>query len=69
MTAQSTVSDRFQEHFNPLVCFSTYSQDEQIHVAAWPPVKAYDGGLLPYSMSSEGMWTQDLAFSQLKDFD
>ncbi|PYI11080.1 aliphatic nitrilase [Aspergillus sclerotiicarbonarius CBS 121057] len=42
------------EHIQPLLKYHTYSQREQIHVAAWPPLfpDNNDGSL--FSMSSEG---------------
>ncbi|KAJ6103354.1 hypothetical protein N7486_005781 [Penicillium sp. IBT 16267x] len=42
------------EHYQPLLKYHTYSQQEQIHVAAWPPLMPYIDGLGPYSMSKEG---------------
>ncbi len=47
-------ADLVKEHFNPLLNFNTFSQGEQIHVAAWPPVMPHPGGPAPYSMSGEG---------------
>ncbi|KAL4908876.1 hypothetical protein BDW74DRAFT_165597 [Aspergillus multicolor] len=41
------------EHTQPLLKYHTYSQREQIHVAAWPPLCPHDGEGL-YSMSREG---------------
>src|ERR1700761_2707845 len=46
-----------QEHFSPLINFNTFSQGEQIHVAAWPTVMPHPGGPAPYSMSGEGKWS------------
>ncbi|KAL3442230.1 carbon-nitrogen hydrolase [Aspergillus insuetus] len=45
------------DHYNPLLVFSTYSQREQIHVSAWPPVVPFHGGdgHTPYSLSSEAV--------------
>jgi nitrilase len=43
------------EHAQPLLKYHTYHQDESIHVAAWPPVHAHDGGPGLWSMSSQGM--------------
>jgi hypothetical protein len=34
--------------------FNTYSQGEEIHYAAWPPVTPFHDGHTPYSMSGEG---------------
>ncbi|KAL2829434.1 carbon-nitrogen hydrolase [Aspergillus cavernicola] len=44
------------EHIQPLLKYHTYSQREQIHVAAWPPLFAAGekGGEGLYSMSKEG---------------
>ncbi|KAL2684476.1 Carbon-nitrogen hydrolase [[Neocosmospora] mangrovei] len=41
------------EHVQPLLKYHTYSQREQIHIAAWPPVFDHDGKSL-WSMSREG---------------
>ncbi|KAL3466858.1 carbon-nitrogen hydrolase [Aspergillus heterothallicus] len=44
------------DHYNPLLVFNTYSQGEEIHVAAWPPVVPFrEGGHVPYSMSAEAV--------------
>ncbi|CEI60150.1 Arylacetonitrilase [Fusarium venenatum] len=43
------------EHFNPLLNFSTFSQGEDIHCAAWPCVPTHSGGPEPYSMSDEAV--------------
>jgi predicted amidohydrolase len=43
------------EHIQPLLKYHTYSQREQIHVAAWPPLfDDDDGGEGLYSMSRSG---------------
>ncbi|KAK8022916.1 hypothetical protein PG991_006797 [Apiospora marii] len=42
------------EHSQPLLKYHTYSQREQIHVSAWPPVVAHQGPEL-WSMSLEGV--------------
>ncbi|KAM6480555.1 carbon-nitrogen hydrolase [Trichoderma sp. SZMC 28011] len=42
------------DHFNPLLVYNTYSQGEEIHCAAWPPVAPHPGGPAPYSMADEG---------------
>ena len=44
-------ADSTKEHFNPLYNFSIYSQGEEIHIAAWPPLAPHPGGPAPYSMS------------------
>ncbi|KAI8687496.1 CN hydrolase domain-containing protein [Fusarium keratoplasticum] len=41
------------EHVQLLLKYHTYSQREQIHIAAWPPVFGHDGKSL-WSMSREG---------------
>ena len=44
------------EHIQPLLKFQTFSQREDIHVAAWPCVAPHSGGGPDlYSMSTEGM--------------
>lgn len=45
------------EHCQPLLKYHTYSQREQIHVAAWPPIQAHQGPEL-WSMSLEGTSSQ-----------
>lgn len=42
------------EHIQPLLKFHTLSQNEEIHVAAWPPVMPHDGADSFWSMSREG---------------
>ncbi|KAH7329657.1 aliphatic nitrilase [Stachybotrys elegans] len=42
------------EHTQPLLKYFAYSQNEQIHVAAWPPVWEKTGGEL-WSVSREGV--------------
>ncbi|KAK6840446.1 hypothetical protein PG995_016200 [Apiospora arundinis] len=42
------------EHCQPLLKYHTYTQREQIHVSAWPPVFAHQGPEL-WSMSREGV--------------
>ncbi|KIM92523.1 hypothetical protein OIDMADRAFT_139519 [Oidiodendron maius Zn] len=41
------------EHFQPLLKYHTFSQQEEIHVSAWPPVVPFTGGVAPFSMSKE----------------
>ncbi|KAF7712377.1 Arylacetonitrilase [Penicillium ucsense] len=47
------------EHTQPLLKYHTYSQREQIHVAAWPPLFDHTGGEELWSMSRQG--TQAIA--------
>ena len=43
------------EHIQPLLKYYTFSQGEQIHVAAWPPLDSFiEGSPGFYSMSVEG---------------
>lgn len=43
------------EHIQPLLKYYTFSQGEQIHVAAWPPLDGFvDGSPGFWSMSVEG---------------
>lgn len=43
------------EHIQPLLKFYTFSQGEQIHVAAWPPLDSFaDDSPGFYSMTAEG---------------
>ena len=42
------------EHLQPLLKYHTYSQREQIHVAAWPPVYEENPVDGPHSMSAQG---------------
>lgn len=42
------------EHIQPLLKFHTFSQHEELHVAAWPPLMPYTGGSELWSMSREG---------------
>ncbi|KAK1244078.1 hypothetical protein MKX08_002216 [Trichoderma sp. CBMAI-0020] len=43
------------DHFNPLIVYNTYSQGEEIHCSAWPPVAPHPGGPAPYSMADEAV--------------
>ena len=43
------------EHIQPLLKYHTYSQREQIHVAAWPPLFPANNDDDLFSISSEGM--------------
>lgn len=52
------------EHIQPLLKFWTFSQGEQIHVAAWPPLDPFvDGSPGFYSMSDEGCLTTAKAYA------
>jgi nitrilase len=42
------------EHIQPLLKYHTYTQREQIHVAAWPPLFKHGGGSDLWSMSVQG---------------
>lgn len=42
------------EHIQPLLKFQTFSQREDIHVSAWPPLDPHTGGPDLWSMSAEG---------------
>ena len=49
------------EHIQPLLKYYTFSQGEQIHVAAWPPLDAFvQGSPGFYSMSIEGVYIKRL---------
>ncbi|OJJ57144.1 hypothetical protein ASPSYDRAFT_1181265 [Aspergillus sydowii CBS 593.65] len=41
------------EHLQPLLKYHTYSQGEQVHIAAWPFNGEYSGGPEPYSVCRE----------------
>jgi len=43
------------EHAQPLLKYNTYSQREEIHCAAWPPLDPHNGGPGLWSLSAEGM--------------
>ncbi|ORY07160.1 carbon-nitrogen hydrolase [Clohesyomyces aquaticus] len=45
------------EHSQPLLKYHTMSQREQIHVAAWPPLKNHEGAESHFAMSAEGCQT------------
>ncbi|KAK7529449.1 carbon-nitrogen hydrolase [Phyllosticta citribraziliensis] len=48
------------EHSQPLLRYHTYSQGEEIHVAAWPPMsshKSYPEGTISFAMCREGAQT------------
>lgn len=52
------------EHIQPLLKYFTFSQQEQIHVAAWAPLDDFvDGSPGFYSMSAEGCRTQSQAYA------
>lgn len=42
------------EHLQPLLKYHTYSQNEHIHIAAWPPLFGQDEGSDLYSMTNAG---------------
>ena len=42
------------EHIQPLLKYHTFSQQEDIHVAAWPSLTPHMGGSDLWSMSAEG---------------
>jgi len=42
------------EHTQPLLKYHTCTQNEEIHVAAWPPLYLHTGGPGLWSMSSQG---------------
>ena len=42
------------EHLQPLLKYHTYSQRENIHVAAWPPLFSQEEGTDLYSMTGNG---------------
>ena len=42
------------EHTQPLLKYHTASQNEEIHIAAWPPIYPHGGGPGLWSMSREG---------------
>ena len=52
------------EHIQPLLKYYTFSQNEQIHVAAWPPLENFiEGSPGFYSMSAEGCQSQAQAYA------
>ncbi|KAK3714675.1 hypothetical protein LTR37_007655 [Vermiconidia calcicola] len=52
------------EHIQPLLKYYTFSQGEQIHVAAWPPLEPFvEGSPGFYSMSAEGCRAQSQAYA------
>lgn len=42
------------EHTQPLLRYHTYSQGEEIHVAAWPPMHHFDKEKMLYHTADEG---------------
>lgn len=42
------------EHTQPLLRYHTYSQGEEIHVAAWPPMHQFDKEKMLYHTADEG---------------
>ncbi|KAF2482334.1 carbon-nitrogen hydrolase [Neohortaea acidophila] len=52
------------EHIQPLLKYYTFSQGEQIHVAAWPPLDGFiQGSPGFYSMSIEGCRNQSQSYA------
>ncbi|KAL7944060.1 carbon-nitrogen hydrolase [Trichoderma barbatum] len=45
------------EHIQPLLKYNTITQNEEIHVAAWPPLNSEVGDTVPWSMTAEGCKT------------
>ncbi|UKZ78484.1 hypothetical protein TrVFT333_006224 [Trichoderma virens FT-333] len=45
------------EHIQPLLKYNTITQNEEIHVAAWPPLNSEVGDEIPWSMTAEGCKT------------
>ncbi|KAK5112570.1 hypothetical protein LTR85_011262 [Meristemomyces frigidus] len=43
------------EHIQPLLKYHTYLQNEEIHVAAWPPVDPHPGGDALWGIGREGV--------------
>lgn len=43
------------EHLQPLLKYNTITQNEEIHIAAWPPLNSEVGDPIPWSMTAEGM--------------
>ncbi|KAJ0333730.1 hypothetical protein COL922a_010653 [Colletotrichum nupharicola] len=41
------------EHLQPLLKYHTYSQGEQVHIAAWPFNGEFNGGIEPWSLFGE----------------
>ncbi|CCX30972.1 Similar to Aliphatic nitrilase; acc. no. Q02068 [Pyronema omphalodes CBS 100304] len=50
------------EHAQPLLKYHTATQNEDLHVAAWPPVYPHGAGE-PYSMSKEGTHVLSQAYA------
>lgn len=43
------------EHIQPLLKYNTIAQNEEIHVAIWPPLNSEVGDPIPWSMTAEGI--------------
>lgn len=43
------------EHTQPLLKYHTITLDEEVHVAAWPPLYEHKGGAGLWSISRQGM--------------
>jgi predicted amidohydrolase len=44
------------EHLQPLLKYHTITQNEDIHIAAWPPLSAQVGEYSSWSMTAEGVF-------------
>ncbi|KAJ6013237.1 Carbon-nitrogen hydrolase [Penicillium herquei] len=49
------------EHIQPLLKYHTFSQNEDIHVSAWPSLTPHTGGSDLWSMSKEDLGCQNLS--------
>lgn len=54
------------EHLQPLLKYNTITQNEEIHVAVWPPLNSEVGDPIPWSMTAEGV--HESSFSLLLCF-
>ncbi|KAL7793768.1 carbon-nitrogen hydrolase [Trichoderma ceciliae] len=45
------------EHLQPLLKYNTITQNEEIHIAAWPPLSAEVGDPIPWSMTAKACKT------------
>lgn len=48
--SRECVADNHREHMQPLLKYYTLSQNEQIHIAGWPPLD-------PFVEGSPGFWS------------
>lgn len=54
------------EHIQPLLKYYTFSQNEQIHIGAWPPLDPFiQGSPGLWSMSVEGTCSEDFLIANL----